>query len=147
MIKAASEDVVSKAGRVQSPKHTKEEKSMLETNHGGQKNTLQMFRDEIFIFFFFFFFGVWSHPRYIEVPRLGIESELKLLAYAIATAMPDLSHISNLHPSSWKQWILTHWAGSGIKPTSSWILATHTIRDTSQVWYCWDSMGTPIFFN
>lgn len=53
MIKAASEDVVSKAGRVQSPKHTKEEKSMLETNHGGQKNTLQMFRDEIFIFFFF----------------------------------------------------------------------------------------------
>ena len=34
----------------------------------------------------------------MEVPRLGVESELKLLAYAIATQDP--SHISDLHHSS-----------------------------------------------
>ena len=31
----------------------------------------------------------------MEVPRLGLELELKLLAYT--TAMPDLSHVCNLH--------------------------------------------------
>ena len=29
----------------------------------------------------------------MEVPRLGVELELKLPAYATATAMPDPSHI------------------------------------------------------
>ena len=32
----------------------------------------------------------------MEVPRLGVELELQLLAYTTATAMPDLSHIFNL---------------------------------------------------
>ena len=32
----------------------------------------------------------------MEVPRLGVELELQLLAYAIAIAMPDLSHICDL---------------------------------------------------
>ena len=36
----------------------------------------------------------------MEVPRLGVESELQLLACATATAMPDLSHVCNLHYSS-----------------------------------------------
>ena len=30
----------------------------------------------------------------MEVLRLGVESELHLLAYATATAMPDLNHTS-----------------------------------------------------
>ena len=33
------------------------------------------------------------HPRHMEVSRLGVKSELQLLAYAIATAMWDPSHI------------------------------------------------------
>ena len=33
----------------------------------------------------------------MEVPRLGDESELQLLAYTTATATPDLSHMCNLH--------------------------------------------------
>ena len=43
----------------------------------------------------------------MEVPRLGVESELKLPAYttAIATAMWDLSHVCNLSHSSWQCWI------------------------------------------
>jgi len=45
--------------------------------------------------FFFFFKGL--HIWYMEVPRLGTELGLQLLATATATAMPDLSHICNLH--------------------------------------------------
>ena len=37
------------------------------------------------------------HAWHMEVPRLGVESELQLLAYATAIAMLDLSHICNLH--------------------------------------------------
>ena len=35
----------------------------------------------------------------MEVPRLGVESELQLLAYATATAMPDQSQVCKLHHS------------------------------------------------
>ena len=37
--------------------------------------------------FFLFFLG--PHLRDMEVPRLGVELELHLLAYTTATAMPD----------------------------------------------------------
>ena len=36
----------------------------------------------------------------MEVPRLGVESELQLPVYTTATAMPDPSRICNLHHSS-----------------------------------------------
>ena len=42
----------------------------------------------------------------MEVPRLGVPSELQLLAYTIATAMQDLSHICDLHQSSQQHRIL-----------------------------------------
>ena len=51
-----------------------------------------------FILFFFCFLG--PHLRHIEVPRLEVQLELQLLAYAIATATPDLSHVCDLHPNS-----------------------------------------------
>ena len=38
--------------------------------------------------------------RPMEVPRLGVESELQLLAYTTATETWDLSHFSDLHQSS-----------------------------------------------
>ena len=37
------------------------------------------------VLFFFAFLG--PHPGHMEVPRLGVESELQLLAYTTATAM------------------------------------------------------------
>ena len=46
------------------------------------------------------------HPRHMEVPRLGDESELQLPAYTTATKMSDLSHICDLHHSSRQHWIL-----------------------------------------
>ena len=42
----------------------------------------------------------------MEVPRLGIELDLQLPAYATAKAMPDPSCVCNLHHSSWQCRIL-----------------------------------------
>ena len=54
-----------------------------------------------FLFFFFFFFvGSGAHPQPMEVPSLGVQSELQLLAYTTATATPDPSHVCALHHSS-----------------------------------------------
>ena len=46
------------------------------------------------------------HPWHMEGPRLGVKSELQLPAYTTATAMQDLSHLFDLHQSSWQRWIL-----------------------------------------
>ena len=48
-------------------------------------------------FLFFHFLG--PHPRHMEVPRLGVQSELQLPAYTPATATGDPSHICDLHHS------------------------------------------------
>ena len=42
---------------------------------------------------FLLVFG-WPHPRSMELPRLGVELVLRLLAYARAAAVPDLSLVS-----------------------------------------------------
>ena len=42
----------------------------------------------------------------MEGPRLGVELELQLLAYATASAMLDLSHVHELCWSLWKCQIL-----------------------------------------
>ena len=39
----------------------------------------------------------------MEVSRLGVESEVQLIAYATDTAVQDLSCICNLHHSSWQR--------------------------------------------
>ena len=46
----------------------------------------------------FFFLNSHTHSIWKEVPRLGVELELQLLAYT--TAMPDLSRVCNLYHSS-----------------------------------------------
>ena len=48
---------------------------------------------ESFFFFFFFLFGILGpHMWPMEVPRLRVESELHLPAYATATWAPSLHH-------------------------------------------------------
>ena len=54
----------------------------------------------------------------MEVPGLGVESELQVLAYTTAIAMPDPSHICDLSHSCGNAGSLTHCAGPGIKPAS-----------------------------
>ena len=55
-------------------------------------------------FFLFCFLGLqlW----HMEIPRIGVESELQLLAYTTATVMQDPSHVCDLHLSSWQHQIL-----------------------------------------
>ena len=50
---------------------------------------------------------IWGpYPRHMEVPRLGISSELQLPSYTTARALRDLSLVCDLHPSSWQHRIL-----------------------------------------
>ena len=58
----------------------------------------------VFIFVFFAFLGL--HPRHMEVPGLGVKSELRLPAYVTATATQDPSCFCDLYFSSWQCWIL-----------------------------------------
>ena len=39
---------------------------------------------------FFFFFVLRLHPQHMEIPRLGVESELQLLVYTKAIARSEL---------------------------------------------------------
>ena len=73
----------------------------------------------------FFFLG--PHPWHLEVPRLVVESELQLPAYATVTAMADLSHICDLHCSSRQCWILNLLSESRD--------CTRNLMGTSQVHY------------
>ena len=72
-----------------------------------------------------FFFYLWLHLKHMEVPRLGVELELQLTAHATATATPDLSHICNLHCSSWQCQLLN--------PLSKGRDQIRILMDTSQV--------------
>ena len=71
----------------------------------------------------------------MEVPRLGVELELQLPAYVTAIAMPDSSHVYNLHHSSQQSSIL--------KPLGKAKDRTHILLDASQVRYHWATVGTP----
>ena len=75
-------------------------------------------------FFLFFLFVCFLGPSlwHMEVPRLGVELELQLPAYATTTAMPDPSYICDLQCSSWQCWILNPLSEARIKPAPSWIL-------------------------
>ena len=77
--------------------------------------------------FLFVFLGL--HSQHMEVPRLGAELELQLLAYltatATATAPQDLSHVCDLHHSSQQRQILNALS----EPRDR----TQVLMDTSQV--------------
>ena len=45
------------------------------------------------IFFCFLFCSLGLHGQHMEFPRVGVELEQQLLAYATATATPDPSHV------------------------------------------------------
>ena len=61
----------------------------------------------------------------MEVSRLGVKSELQLLAYASDTAMWDPNHVCDLHHSSQQRWIL--------HPLSKAKDRTHILMDPRRV--------------
>ena len=69
-----------------------------------------------FLFFFFFFAFLGPNLWQVEVPRLGVESELQLSAYTTTTATPDPSHVCKLHHSSHNAGSLIHEQGQESNP-------------------------------
>ena len=89
-------------------------------------------RQGFFVLGFLLLFAfLGPHPRHMELPRLGVKSELQTLAYTTATAIPDPSHICDLHQSSQQHWILN--------PLSK----ARDQMDTNQVHYHLATTGTP----
>ena len=86
----------------------------------------------LFIFIVIFYF-LGLHPQHIEVPRLGIKSELQLPAYATATQEPRC--VYDLHHSSQQHHILN--------PLSEARNRTHNLMVPSQIHFCCITMGTP----
>ena len=72
----------------------------------------------------FFFVILGLHLWHMKVPRLGVQSELQLPAFATATATADLS-ACDLHHRARQRWILN--------PLSEARDQTRILMDTSQV--------------
>ena len=89
-----------------------------------------------FVYLFFAFLGPCS--RHMEVPRLGVESELQLPTYATATATWDPSCIWDLHHSSWQ----CHIPDALSKARDQ----AHTLLNASQIHFHCITMGTPCFY-
>ena len=85
--------------------------------------------------FFFFFCFLEPHLWHMEVPRLGVESELLLPAYITATATWDPSCIVNLHHSSRQRWI-----PDPLIKARDW---TCILKDSSQIHFHCTTTGTP----
>ena len=79
-----------------------------------------------------------QYLQLMEVPKLGVESELQLLAYSTATVTPDPSQVCDLHHSSGERWLL-----NALIEARDW---THILVDTSRVRYRWATTGTPISY-
>ena len=79
----------------------------------------------ISFFLLLFFLSFRAAPTHMEVPKLGVQSELQPLAYTRATAMWDLSRVCDLHHSSQQHQILN--------PLSKVRDGTCVLMDASQV--------------
>ena len=74
----------------------------------------------------------------MEVPRLGVDLELKLPAYATATARWDLSCFCDLTAAHWQRWIFN--------PPSKARDRTSTLMDTNQIHFLCATTGTPYYY-
>ena len=89
-------------------------------------------------FFVFSFFFLGPYLWHMEVPRLGVQLELQLLAYTTAIATSDPSHICNLHHSSQQCRILN--------PLSEARDQTNNLMVPSQICFHCAMTGTPVLF-
>ena len=71
----------------------------------------------------------------MEVPRLSVKMELYLPAYTSTTVMWDLSHVCNIHCSSWQLRILN--LLSKVRDQAC------ILTDTSQIRFCCATVGNP----
>ena len=87
------------------------------------------------VFFFFFFFFLGLHLQHMEIPRLGIRSELQPPAYTTAIALWDLGRVCDLYHSSKQRQILN--------PLIKARDGTQILMDASQIPFHCATTGTP----
>ena len=92
----------------------------------------------VLFFFLSFLPFLGLHLWHMKVPRPGVESEPQLPVFATVTTMQDLSHVCNLHHSSWQQQILN--------PLSEARDQTCNLMVPSQIRFCCTMTGTPPLF-
>ena len=96
---------------------------------------LQQFLVQISMTWLFFFFNLFTP---MEVPRLGVESELQLLAkshsHSKAKTEQSLLPHTAVHSNAGS---LTHWVGSGIELVSSRILVGFVTAEPQQELLSW----------
>ena len=88
----------------------------------------------IYLFIYLFCF-LGPHSQHMEVPRLGVKSELQPPAYATATATSDLSRIFDLYHSSRQRQILN--------PRSEARDQTCNLMVPNWIRFCCATMATP----
>ena len=92
---------------------------------------------------FLFCFVLTVHLQHMEVPRLEVELGPQPPAHATATAMPDPSHICDLHCSLWRHQILNPLSKARDQSTSSqrqrWLLNLLSHNRNSTSWCQWES--------
>ena len=91
---------------------------------------------------------LWPRPWHMEVPRLGVHSELQLPVYTTVTATPDLSHVCHLHHSSGQPGSLTCWVRPGMEVASSGLLVRYVTTEPqwelpSSGFYLWFFVSLP----
>ena len=86
--------------------------------------------------FYFIFVFLGPHLRHMEVPRLGVSSELLLPAYTTTIATRDPSCVCDPYHSlwQWQRWIFN--------PLSKARDRTYNLIDTSWICYFWAMTGT-----
>ena len=89
----------------------------------------------LFLFCFVLFCSLGPHPWHVEVPRLGVQSELQLLVYTPATATQDPSCVCDLHHSSQQCQILNPLSGARDR--------THNLMVPSWIRFPCAMTGTP----
>ena len=105
------------------------------------QDTIDLYQQGVYLhwyplcFFVFVFVFLGPHPRHMEVPRLGVESELQVPAYTTATITPDPSQVCDLHYSSQQCQILSPLSKAGDR--------TRIFADIRWVCYHWATTGTP----
>ena len=60
----------------------------------------------LYAFYLFIYLFLGLHPQHMEVPRLGVKSELQLLTYTTATATQALNPLSEVRDWTESSWIL-----------------------------------------
>ena len=77
----------------------------------------------------------------MEVPRLGVRSELQLLAHTTAIAMWDPSHVCDLHHGSWQRRILNPL--SKPRDRTAWTLVGFVSAEPQRELQAWFVLKTP----